>query len=209
MKFTLYYESEEGKEEADILLETVVAKLKYKEYFQDFEEKDVKFLLESWSKNKFYKYDDKNQFLSLKEWYLFCGSKKELEKLKKFLIKKYHTVTEGLNNSEEIDNEEDFILGIGPYTVYRHISPKGKSYIGITSQKPHLRWDNGNGYKKQKKFWNAIKYYGWNKFKHEILETNLDKETAWYKEKYYISKFDSYFNGYNSDLGGPNQYFEK
>lgn len=32
------------------------------------------------------------------------------------------------------------------YTVYKHISPSNKVYIGITSRKPELRWRKGNGY---------------------------------------------------------------
>lgn len=31
-------------------------------------------------------------------------------------------------------------------TVYKHTSPSGKVYIGITGREPKLRWDNGNGY---------------------------------------------------------------
>ena len=35
------------------------------------------------------------------------------------------------------------------YYVYKHTSPSGKVYIGITSKHPpERRWANGNGYKK-------------------------------------------------------------
>ena len=35
------------------------------------------------------------------------------------------------------------------YTVYMHICPNGKKYIGITKQKPIKRWGyNGINYKK-------------------------------------------------------------
>ena len=34
------------------------------------------------------------------------------------------------------------------YSVYEHICPNGKRYIGITSRNPKLRWGkNGIGYK--------------------------------------------------------------
>ena len=34
------------------------------------------------------------------------------------------------------------------YTVYKHTSPHGKVYIGITSQSPIRRWrKDGSGYK--------------------------------------------------------------
>ena len=33
------------------------------------------------------------------------------------------------------------------YTVYKHIFPNNKIYIGITSKKPEIRWNKGKGYK--------------------------------------------------------------
>ena len=33
------------------------------------------------------------------------------------------------------------------YTVYMHICPNGKRYIGITKLKPQERWGNGKSYK--------------------------------------------------------------
>ena len=46
------------------------------------------------------------------------------------------------------------------YTVYKHTSPSGKIYIGMTCQKPKDRWGkDGNGYKGQP-FYNAIQKYG-------------------------------------------------
>lgn len=32
------------------------------------------------------------------------------------------------------------------WTVYEHISPSNKIYVGITSRNPKHRWDNGKGY---------------------------------------------------------------
>lgn len=52
------------------------------------------------------------------------------------------------------------------YTVYRHTSPSGKVYIGITSMNPEKRWGkNGYGYRRQKYFnfefsTAAARYYG-------------------------------------------------
>ena len=42
------------------------------------------------------------------------------------------------------------------WTVYEHITPSGKRYIGITSQKPEKRWSNGRGYDKGSAFRRAI-----------------------------------------------------
>lgn len=120
-------------------------------------------------------------------------------------IKKYNTVIYGYNSIEDIDGEIDDLFNYqdGNYIVYKHTSPKGKSYIGITKNETSRRWGkNGNNYKPQTKFWNAIKKYGWDNFTHEILEENLSLLTASEKERYYIKKYDAIKNGYNVDEGG-------
>lgn len=92
------------------------------------------------------------------------------------------------------------------WTVYRLVFPNNKSYIGITCKNPKDRWKNGEGYKGQKVY-RAIKKYGWDNLKHEILEKNLTIEEANAKEKYYIQKFNTFIYsknslGYNCTLGG-------
>lgn len=66
------------------------------------------------------------------------------------------------------------------WSLYRHITPSGKVYIGITSQKPEYRWNNGKGYLngRRTKFKSSIIKYGWDNIKHEVLFTNLDENTA-------------------------------
>lgn len=91
------------------------------------------------------------------------------------------------------------------YTVYCHISPSGKRYIGITSRAdPSKRWANGRGYYHNQYFARAIKKYGWCKIVHEILFEKLSKEQAETKEKelilYYKSNYRDY--GYNIESGG-------
>lgn len=90
------------------------------------------------------------------------------------------------------------------WTVYKHTSPSGKSYIGITSQKVEYRWGkNGNGYKNNTLFWKAITKYGWDNLTHEVLADNLTEQDAHNLEQYYIKKYNSYApNGYNLSLGG-------
>lgn len=90
------------------------------------------------------------------------------------------------------------------YCVYRHISPSGKSYIGITCRKPERRWRGGNGYKECTAFYYAIQKYGWENIEHEILEENLSFEDACEKERFYIKKYRSLVgeNGYNLESGG-------
>ena len=90
------------------------------------------------------------------------------------------------------------------YAVYKHTSPNGKIYIGITLRKPIYRWNNGKGYLKQVYFYNAILKYGWENIKHEILFENLTKEEAEQKEieliRFYKSNQRAY--GYNIANGG-------
>lgn len=89
------------------------------------------------------------------------------------------------------------------YTVYCHIFPNGKKYIGITKQEVSRRWRDGDGYKGQAVF-EAIKKYGWYNIKHEILFTDLTKEEAEQKEIELIAKYKtkSHENGYNIENGG-------
>lgn len=100
------------------------------------------------------------------------------------------------------------------WCVYMHTSPSGKKYIGITSQNPHKRWDNGNGYLRKKDgvkydqpaMANAIiKYPDWkNQWRHEILFDNLNENDAKKYEQDLITKYkttDSRF-GYNITCGG-------
>lgn len=90
------------------------------------------------------------------------------------------------------------------YTVYMHICPNNKIYIGITSQKPTMRWRSGNGYKSNEYFTRAIQKYGWDNFEHIILYENLSKEEAEQKEIELIKKYKTTYNkyGYNVESGG-------
>ena len=90
------------------------------------------------------------------------------------------------------------------YTVYIHILPSNKYYVGITSKKPEYRWWNGKGYKNNKYFYNAIKKYGWNNFQHEIIAEHLTEQEAKNFEIVLISKLEATNRkyGYNITLGG-------
>lgn len=72
-----------------------------------------------------------------------------------------------------------FILGEKMYTVYMHVCPNNKRYIGITKREPSARWGhNGIGYKRNTHFYNAIKLYGWENIKHIIIATDLTLQDA-------------------------------
>lgn len=88
------------------------------------------------------------------------------------------------------------------YSVYMHIFPNNKYYIGLTKQFPNDRWGvNGIGYKNQPVY-SAIKYFGWNNIEHKILYSGLSGKEAHDKEIELIEKYDSIENGYNISIGG-------
>ena len=93
---------------------------------------------------------------------------------------------------------------MGTYTVYKHTSPNGKIYIGITKRSVKRRWQGGKNYKTSTHFNNAINKYGWDNIKHEILFTGLSKCDAEKKEIELIEEYDSAnpANGYNIQRGG-------
>ena len=89
------------------------------------------------------------------------------------------------------------------YYVYELLFPNQKRYIGITRRKPAIRWGNGYGYYGQMVY-NAIKKYGWNNIKHNILYSGLTKKEACEKERFLIKKYKTLnINyGYNLSEGG-------
>jgi hypothetical protein len=90
------------------------------------------------------------------------------------------------------------------YCVYKHTSPSGKVYIGITHQEPTRRWQNGFGYRLNEYFFRAIVKYGWDSFKHEVLLSGLTKEEACAAEVALIAAYRSNEKdfGYNISAGG-------
>lgn len=98
---------------------------------------------------------------------------------------------------------------IGIYKITNQIN--GHSYIGLST---HIedRWD----YHKDPYNWNreidkalyiAIKKYGIDNFSFEILEECSPEELS-EKEKFYIAKYDTFYNGYNMTAGGEDNQGE-
>ena len=91
------------------------------------------------------------------------------------------------------------------FTVYMHISPSNKYYIGVTSKNVLQRWGNGGiRYKSNDHFWRAIQKYEWENFNHIILAEKLEKEEAYNLEIQYIKLYNSsdLRYGYNKSTGG-------
>lgn len=90
------------------------------------------------------------------------------------------------------------------YCVYKHETPSGKVYIGVTSVEPEKRWSCGHGYSYNPHFWRAIVKYGWDNISHEILFDGLSKEEAYSLEIELIREHNSTDPqfGYNITEGG-------
>ena len=89
--------------------------------------------------------------------------------------------------------------------MYIHNFPNGKKYIGITCQNSKLRWRRGGkGYKTQSRVFRAIKKYGWENVKSEIIYRGLSKDNAEKLEIILIALHDSTnkLRGYNNNNGG-------
>lgn len=80
-----------------------------------------------------------------------------------------------------------------------------KRYIGSTTRSLEKRiWEHQNAAFTEKGglFANELFLYGLEKFEFEIVDTAETVDELAQKEIYYISKYDTFANGYNSDRGG-------
>lgn len=94
------------------------------------------------------------------------------------------------------------------YKVYRHISPDGKCYIGLTQQTLGKRFQRGLGYKPTSRFGRAIAEFGWDSFRTEILSICEQRLDAELDEVSFISLYRSTdpAKGYNVEAGGLTSY---
>jgi group I intron endonuclease len=92
--------------------------------------------------------------------------------------------------------------------IYKAVSKTtGKVYIGQTAQTLQERINQHNshayGHQYNYHFHNAIRKYGPEDFTYEIIEDSIKSTKVLNeREKYWIAYYDSYYNGYNSTLGG-------
>lgn len=95
-------------------------------------------------------------------------------------------------------------MTLSNFTIYMHTAPNGKRYVGITSKDPDERWKNGNGYVANKHFSAAIKLYGWDNIRHDIIASDIPQEEAEKMERELIAKYqsDDRKYGYNILPGG-------
>lgn len=94
------------------------------------------------------------------------------------------------------------------YTVYVHIFPNGKKYVGITRQAPERRWARGHGYKNQAVH-RAIEKYGWDNIEHIIVAENLSHAAACEMEVALISLLSANVDGYGYNLSSGGEITRK
>ena len=113
--------------------------------------------------------------------------------------------SELLLNSKKRNSEEN--CNPLSWTVYKHVFPNGKVYIGITGKPVNVRWANGKGYSPKTYVGKAIAKYGWENVQHEILFDGLSEQEAKRKEIELIEEYQSYSSeyGYNLTKGGDGQ----
>jgi len=100
------------------------------------------------------------------------------------------------------------IIEGGTYSVYVHTNTvNNKRYVGTTSKVPaYNRWckNSGAGYRRNKRFFQDIQKYGWDKFAHEIIASGLNENEASHMEIILIDKLNTTNPdyGYNTEKGG-------
>jgi group I intron endonuclease len=88
-----------------------------------------------------------------------------------------------------------------------HCIPTGKKYIGQTDNERRRNYEHRYQAKTKKKFgynckfYNAVRKYGWDSFVYGIIE-EFDISLLEEKEIFFIEKYDTYRNGYNTTFGG-------
>lgn len=94
------------------------------------------------------------------------------------------------------------------YVIYKHTNEhNNKSYIGKTIRTMESRWNahvrGSEDPSPTSIFHRSIKKYGIDCWKHEVLEEGVgDNNLIAKQEMYWISKYDTFVNGYNMTKGG-------
>lgn len=95
------------------------------------------------------------------------------------------------------------------YRIYNDIN--SKSYIGLTTNTVETRWKKhlANSSIVDYHIYRAMRKYGVEHFFIEAIE-QVEDALLNQREKYWISHYDSYYNGYNETQGGEgNQIYDK
>lgn len=90
------------------------------------------------------------------------------------------------------------------YSIYKIQNLiNNKCYIGYTENFERRIQQHKKSHPKNSKLYNAIRCYGWDSFKCEIIYQSKDKDYCKnIMENYFILEYNSFENGYNLTMGG-------
>lgn len=100
------------------------------------------------------------------------------------------------------------------HSIYRFVSPSGKSYVGQTKRDPETRkYEHLTAYKRwvrtgrsrsrtHTKFFYALDKYPASEWTFEVLHEGIAADDIDLVEQEFIAKYDSFENGYNGTAGG-------
>lgn len=99
------------------------------------------------------------------------------------------------------------IYGVNMGIIYKAVNKiTGKTYVGATRYSLDKRWNehvrSSETTENRSKFHKAIRKYGDENFDVEVIE-EVPNDMLAEREVANICHYDSYYNGYNSTLGGP------
>jgi predicted GIY-YIG superfamily endonuclease len=98
----------------------------------------------------------------------------------------------------DVVNKNMYFKEDKPYYIYIHTCPNYMTYVGV-SRNPKQRWNNGEGYKDNERFYQAIKKYGWDNIKHEIVATTYYRKFSQQIERTIITDFKKKKLSYNEN----------
>ena len=96
----------------------------------------------------------------------------------------------------------------GICNVYLLIFPDGKQYVGYCTGDPEKRWKNGNNYRHNLEFTQAVEASGgWQNIQKILLIKDVSPAVALFYEPYFIRFFDTMPpHGYNKNTGGKSGF---
>jgi group I intron endonuclease len=107
-----------------------------------------------------------------------------------------------LMSINEIQEKYKNYIKRGTGVIYGLLFPSGKYYVGQTYYFSHRMSCHRNIKKKFRKLFAAIRKYKWENVEVIVLETDIPIDELNKKEEYYVEKYNSFYNGYNSKPGG-------
>ena len=95
------------------------------------------------------------------------------------------------------------LSGQGNISLYIHIAPDERVYIGVSNNIPYRWRKKGAGYNR-KRFKEAIQEFGWDNFRHYVIQKNLTEQEADLLEQLFIAHYNStdLRYGFNKCSGG-------